>query len=179
MPSKTEFVPFVLWLTGLSGSGKSSLSVMLKRDLIKKKLHKVKIIDGDSFRKKYPKYGYNLIDREKIGYIKVREAIKFYKRGYICIVSGIAHKKIWREKIRKKFKKVNYSEIYLKCTLKKCISRKNFIYRNKIKNVVGISGKNYEYEESKKYELLINTAKNKKLKCLSILNKYLKKRYGK
>ena len=33
---------FILWFTGLSGSGKSSLSVLLKRELNKKKKNKNK-----------------------------------------------------------------------------------------------------------------------------------------
>ena len=179
MSSKIKFAPFVVWFTGLSGSGKSTLSLLLKRELIKKNLLKVKIIDGDLFRKKYPKYGYNLNDREKIGYLKAKEVLRYHRKGYICLVSGIAHKKSWRKKIRKIFKEINYSEIYLKCTLKKCISRKELVYIKKIKNVVGIPGKKYEYEESENYDLLINTANNKRFKCLSILIKYLKQRYGK
>ena len=41
----------ILWLTGLSGAGKSTIAKSLKKKIKKLKL-KVKLIDGDHFRKK-------------------------------------------------------------------------------------------------------------------------------
>ena len=41
----------IIWFTGLSGSGKSTLSKLLSKKLLKLK-YKVKIVDGDSFRKR-------------------------------------------------------------------------------------------------------------------------------
>ena len=41
----------VVWFTGLSGSGKTTLSKKLMKKLLDRKF-KVKIIDGDTFRKK-------------------------------------------------------------------------------------------------------------------------------
>ena len=40
----------ILWLTGLSGSGKTTIANFLNKKL--KKNFKVKVIDGDDFRKK-------------------------------------------------------------------------------------------------------------------------------
>ena len=43
----------IVWLTGLSGAGKSTLALKLKKKLLnKKKTLRIKIIDGDLFRKK-------------------------------------------------------------------------------------------------------------------------------
>ena len=41
----------VIWFTGLSGSGKTTLAKEIKKRL-KKKNYKIKLIDGDIFRKK-------------------------------------------------------------------------------------------------------------------------------
>ena len=41
----------ILWFTGLSGTGKTTLAKILSSNLSKLN-HKVKIIDGDDFRKK-------------------------------------------------------------------------------------------------------------------------------
>ena len=41
----------IIWFTGLSGTGKSTLSNSIYKKLIEKK-YKVKKIDGDTFRKK-------------------------------------------------------------------------------------------------------------------------------
>jgi len=177
--NKKKLPNFILWFTGLSGSGKSSLSFLLKKELRKEKSTKIKIIDGDLFRKKFPNFGYSLRDRKKIGYLKAKLALKYYKRGYTTLVSGIAHKKIWRKEIRNFFKNINYTEVYLRCSLKRCITRKKKLYSKKDSNVIGISGKKYKYQESRTYDLRIDTGINNKLKCFSILKKYLKQRYGK
>ena len=41
----------ILWFTGLSGAGKTTISKILKKELLKRKKI-VKILDGDIFRKK-------------------------------------------------------------------------------------------------------------------------------
>lgn len=47
----------IVWFTGLSGSGKSTLANNISK-ILKKKFFKVKLIDGDSFRKKKQFYFY-------------------------------------------------------------------------------------------------------------------------
>ena len=44
----------ILWFTGLSGAGKTTLSKKLEF-LLKKKNKKIKVLDGDVFRKKINK----------------------------------------------------------------------------------------------------------------------------
>ena len=41
----------ILWFTGLSGAGKTTLSNIIKKNLLKRK-KTVKLLDGDIFRKK-------------------------------------------------------------------------------------------------------------------------------
>ena len=148
--------PFKIWLTGISGSGKTSISFYLK----KKINYKIKVIDGDLFRRKLSNFHYDLESREKIGYKKAYLAKKLYKQGYSVIVSGIGHKKKWRKNKRKIFKIKNYFEIYLKCPLSICKIRKKYIYAKFNNNeVVGQSGKDYKYEEYKEYDLKILTHK--------------------
>ena len=85
----------ILWFTGLPGSGKTALSKKLHENLKKNKI-KTKVIDGDYFRKKITNLNYDDSSREAIGYLKIKEAIKYYDKGYFVIVSGVAYKKKWR-----------------------------------------------------------------------------------
>ena len=48
---KTNLKP-IIWFTGLPGSGKTTISQLFYRLLKKKKYKKIKLIDGDKFRKK-------------------------------------------------------------------------------------------------------------------------------
>ena len=49
---KKNSQPFLIWFTGISGSGKTTLSKKLYNILKKKYKIKLKLIDGDNFRKK-------------------------------------------------------------------------------------------------------------------------------
>ena len=132
---------FIFWFTGLSGSGKTFLILKLKNYLEKKKIKKIKVIDGDTFRKNIKNYKYDIQSREKIGFLKADLAKQFYNKGYVVLVSGIAHKKIWRAKLRKILYNCNYSEIYLKCPINECKKRKIYIYQPlKNRQIVGLSG---------------------------------------
>ena len=50
MKINIKLEPKVIWLTGLSGSGKSTIANELKKELEKKEI-KVSLIDGDDLRK--------------------------------------------------------------------------------------------------------------------------------
>ena len=68
----------ILWFTGLSGTGKTTISNSLKNDLLKKKL-KVLQVDGDIFRRsqkktnKFTKLGIKLNNFKIIEYIFLKK----------------------------------------------------------------------------------------------------------
>ena len=153
----------ILWFTGLPGSGKTSLLKKLNFNLKKKKI-KTKIIDGDKFRKKITNFKYDNNSRENIGFLKIKEAIEYYDKGYFVIVTGVAYKKKWRKALRKFCKQRDYKEVYLKCSISKCIQRNIYQKKNKDLN----NKNNYKYEEYKDYDLKINTS------CLDLHKSYIK-----
>lgn len=157
------FKKSIFWFTGLPGSGKTVLSKKLY-DFLKKKKIKTKIIDGDKFRKKISNINYDDYSRENIGFLKIKQAIKFFDKGYFVIVSGVAYKKKWRTDLRKICKNRSYKEIYLKCSIKECIKRN--IYLNKSKDL--FKKNNYKYEEYQNFDLKIKT------NCLDLNNSYIK-----
>ena len=166
--------PFIIWFTGISGSGKTALSLFCK----KKIKYKIKVIDGDLFRKKLSNFNYDLESREKIGYKKALFAKKLYKQGYSVIVSGIGHKKKWRKKIRKIIAIDNYFEIYLKCPINICrIRKKKFYEKFNTKQIVGQSGEKFKYEEYKECDLKILTHKFTLNESFKKIFNFLKKKY--
>ena len=160
---------YILWITGLPGSGKTALSKKLHTNLKKKKIKTI-VIDGDNFRKKIADRDYGDDSRERIGFLKIKEAIKYYDKGYFVIVSGVAYKKKWRKNLRKFCEKRPFKEIFLKCSIKKCVKRN--IAQNKSRD---LSNKNnYKYEEYKDYDLKINTSSMNLHEGYTRLNKFLK-----
>lgn len=157
----------IIWFTGIPGSGKTVLSSKFYAYL-KRKNKKIQLIDGDIFRKKIKNFKYDLLNRKKVGEKKIRMANKYYDKGYIVLVSGIAHKKKLRNDLRKFAGERNYEEIYLKSSINVCLKRKkqlndyNKIFKNK-------------YQDHKNYNLKINTEKELKSSFNKLKNYILHK----
>ena len=173
----------IIWFTGLSGVGKTTLSDMLIKKLSKSK-YKILKIDGDIFRRKiklkssFTKKNIIYNNLKIISYIKK----KFTKFDY-TIVSVISPLKLTRNKAQSIFKD-NYYEIYLYCPLKELIKRDTkglylMAKQKKIKNLIGFNS-NINYEISSHKKIKINTKITNKKKALQkILNKIDKKRIKK
>ena len=164
----------ILWFTGLSGVGKSTLSKILGIKLTKLSF-KVKIIDGDIFRTKnknknnFSKTNILKNNLSIINYIK-----KIKKKYDFILVSVISPLLITRNIARTKFG-VNYFEIYVKCKIKTLEKRdtKQLYARAKkniIKNLIGYNS-NIKYEVSRHKKIIIDTDKLSKLKSINLIIK--------
>jgi adenylylsulfate kinase-like enzyme len=164
----------ILWFTGLSGVGKSTLSKILGIKLTKLSF-KVKIIDGDIFRTKNKNknnFSKNNILKNNlliIDYIK-----KIQKKYDFILVSVISPLLITRNLARTKFG-LNYFEIFVKCKIKTLEKRdtKQLYARAKkniIKNLIGYNS-NIKYEVSKYKKIIIDTDKLTKFKSINLIIK--------
>ncbi|MDB9980015.1 adenylyl-sulfate kinase [Candidatus Pelagibacter sp.] len=150
----------IVWFTGLSGAGKTTLSKKVKNDLTQLNF-KVKMIDGDDFRKKTKvknKFTKKNITENNMSIIRYIDKIK-YKYDYI-IVAVISPLLITRSKAREKFKK-NYVEVLVKCNLRTLIKRDTkglykLAIEKKIKNLIGFNSK-IVYEKSHYSKIIINS----------------------
>ena len=126
----------LIWITGLSGSGKSEIGKLIL-PMIEKKIGPTVLINGDDLRDIFKLYGYTKKDR-------LENAKKFYglyklitDQGInviFCVVSMFDAVRSWNKKFIN-----NYIEIYIKTELKKIIQQnKKETYFNNKKNVVGI-----------------------------------------
>jgi|LakMenEpi03Aug12_release.lakeMendotaPanAssembly.Ray.scaffolds.fasta_scaffold355777_2 adenylylsulfate kinase-like enzyme len=143
----------VIWITGLAGSGKTTLAKIIYNKIIKKKsiIH----LDGDQIRKIYnDKLGYSLRDR-KINAERISKLTKFLSIQSHVIVSVLSNFPFWLGWNRKKIK--NYFEIYLKNNVKNLKKRRPNLYVKKTKNVVGIDIK---YNEPKEADLVVQNCKS-------------------
>ena len=150
----------IVWFTGLSGAGKTTLSLILKKKLEKYNL-KIKLVDGDNFRKqnkvknKFTKL--NIIENN----LKIIEYVKnIHKKYDYTIISVISPLKKTRIKARKIFGE-NYNEVYVKCSISKLVKRDTkglykLAKKNKIKNLIGFNSK-IKYESTNYKKIVINT----------------------
>ena len=149
----------VIWLTGLSGSGKTTISENLSTALFEKGFL-IQTLDGDQIRNGLNNnLGFSEEDRTE-NIRRIAEISKlFINSGIICINSFISP----TEKIRLLAKEIigekDYFEIYLDTPLEICEKRDvKGLYKaareGKIKNFTGIGS---EYEKPLKSNLIIKT----------------------
>ena len=114
---KKKIKPGVIWITGLSGAGKTTLSKILYKKL-KINYSNIKLLDGDVLRKKLNiknKKSFTYNSRKKVG-IKFSKICREYeKKNFLVIIAVmvlIEDVQTWNEKNLK-----NYLDIYLKVPL--------------------------------------------------------------
>lgn len=165
----------IIWFTGLSGSGKTTLSKLLAKKLHRK--FKVKIIDGDIFRKRAKNTQIFTKKNIRNNNLKIIDHIFKLKNKYdFIIVSVISPLSDTRAKARRIFKK-NYFEITVQCSLRELIKRDTKgLYKlakeNKMKNLIGYKSK-ILYEKSKYKTLKINTHKLTKTNAIKNILKII------
>lgn len=144
--------PRVLWFTGLSGSGKSTIANFVEQELFKLGKHSY-ILDGDNIRDGLSKdLGFSEKDRiENIR--RVSQVAKLMiDAGLIVLVTLISPYKKDRELARQLFSKGEFFEIYVNTTLEVAQSRDpkglyKLATQGIIKDFTGISS-SYEIPEA-------------------------------
>jgi 3'-phosphoadenosine 5'-phosphosulfate synthase len=112
---------FVLWLTGLSGAGKSTIAERLVIELAELG-RQVTVLDGDEVRTHLSKgLGFSKEDRDtnigRIGYVAGLVA----RAGGIAITAAISPYKAVRDEVRANT--TNFVEIYVRCSLDELVRR--------------------------------------------------------
>jgi len=161
----------ILWFTGLSGAGKTTLALALYNIL--KKKYKIKIIDGDKFRKK-TKNKNNFTKKNIIkNNLSIIRYINTIKSKYDYIFVAVIAPLIKTRKYARKIFNDNYYEIYTFCSLKTLRKRdtKNLYKKAQkkiINNLIGVNS-TIIYEKSKYPIIRANTDKYKLKKLIKII----------
>lgn len=119
--------PTVVWITGLSGSGKTTTANALYKKC--KGQYRTGIVDGDIIRSKYDKpIGFDMMGRERV----VNEAIYCaknmltFQRADIAIVAMISPLRSMRDNARdilEKYCHANFIEVYMDTPIEICEQR--------------------------------------------------------
>ena len=164
---------FVLWFTGLSQSGKSTIADKVY-EMLKKEDCKVERLDGDIVRESLTKdLGFSKEDRDenirRIGFV----AKLLSRNGVGVMASFISPYKKQRDDLRMKID--NFVEIYVNTPLEVCEQRdKKGFYekarRGEIKNFTGISD---PYEAPEDPEIELKPAEESIEECANKITRYL------
>ena len=111
---------FVIWLTGLSGSGKTTIAKSLQIALQIRGIEPV-MLDGDEIRGAMQLRGFDEQSRKTHNHYVGYMASIFEKRGHVVIVSLISPYADIRNQIRSICR--NFMEVYVATPLETCIQR--------------------------------------------------------
>ena len=147
----------MVWLTGLSASGKSTIATDLERELFNLGQH-VYVLDGDNMRHGLcSDLGFSPKDRKE-NIRRVGEAARlFAEAGIICITAFISPYRSDRDMVRQILEPGTFVEVYVNAPLEVCETRDpKGLYAqarsHQIKDFTGISAP-YEAPERAEVEL--------------------------
>ena len=150
-----------IWLTGLSGSGKSTIAVELEHALIENK-HQAYILDGDNIRHGLNKnLGFSPEDRTE-NIRRIGEVAKlFTEANIITIAAFVSPYREDRDNVRKLLDHGEFIEIYVQCSLEVCEARdtKGLYKKARTGEVKDFTGISAPYEEPLNPELTIDSSK--------------------
>ena len=150
----------VLWFTGLSGSGKTTIVDQLK-EILKEQGKTVEILDGDDVRERlHTHLGFTPEDIKENNKLILGLVEKDLDNFDHILVPVISPFKESRQNARNTLGE-NYSEIYVKASIDACIERDvKGLYKKalagEIPNFIGIAEEN-PYEEPENPELTLDT----------------------
>lgn len=149
---------FLIFFTGFSGSGKSTIANLLEHRLFQRSIHTY-VLDGDNIRKGINRnLGFSPEDRSENNR-RVGEIAKlFIDSGTVVIAAFVAPYKKDREKIKRTVGADNFFEVFVNTSIEECERRDTKgLYKKarlgEIKNMTGISAP-YENPKNPDVEII-------------------------
>ena len=168
----------ILWFTGLSGSGKSTIALELQQRLFAKGYH-VYVLDGDNVRSGLNKdLGFSAQDRSenirRVGEV----ATLFAQAGVIVITSLISPYRDDRRRARAAGGEY-FNTVYIKADVKTCEARdpKGLYKKAKAGEIAEFTGISAPYEEPESPDIVIDTATLSVEESVAKLMEYVQKQF--
>ncbi len=174
--SRSDYQGKILWLTGLSGSGKTTIARELENRLRQQNFRTV-ILDGDGMRRGLcADLGFSRDDRRE-NIRRVGEVARlFMQTGLIAISAFISPYAADRERLRCSIRKQDFIEIYLNCSLAECERRdpKGLYQKARAGEITGFTGIDDPFEPPESPDITINTEELTVNKSIDAILSYLK-----
>ncbi len=150
-----------IWLTGLSGSGKSTIAVAVERELVQRG-HLAYVLDGDNIRHGLNKnLGFSPEDRSE-NIRRIGEVSKlFTDAGVIVLTSFISPYRADRDAVRGLLAEGDFVETWVSASVETCESRdvKGLYAKARAGEIPEFTGISAPYEEPKAPEIVLDTGR--------------------
>ncbi|MEI8393149.1 MAG: adenylyl-sulfate kinase [Rhodospirillaceae bacterium] len=164
----------ILWFTGLSGSGKSTIAMMLERELFRKGIQ-VYALDGDALRQGLnADLGFSPDDRSENIRRVARVARLFAEAGMIVVAALISPTRADRA-IARAIGGPHFHEIHIDASLEVCEGRdaKGLYQKARAGLIPEFTGISAAYEPPLTPELVLSTGNQPAEACLADLARYV------
>jgi adenylylsulfate kinase len=166
-----------VWLTGLSGSGKSTIAVGAERELVRRG-RLAYVLDGDNIRHGLNKnLGFSPADRTE-NIRRIGEVAKlFTDAGVIAMTSFISPYRSDRDGVRALLAPGDFVEVYVSATVETCESRdvKGLYQRARKGEIPDFTGISAPYEAPERPELVLDTNRQRVEESVASLVAHLEK----
>jgi adenylylsulfate kinase len=166
-----------VWLTGLSGSGKSTIAVGAERELVRRG-RLAYVLDGDNIRHGLNKnLGFSPADRTE-NIRRIGEVAKlFTDAGVIAMTSFISPYRSDRDGVRALLAPGDFVEVHVAATVETCESRdvKGLYQKARRGEIPEFTGISAPYEAPARPELVLDTNRHSVEESVASLVAYLEK----
>lgn len=170
----------VVWITGLSGAGKSTIAQALTKDLSSRG-HRSYILDGDNVRRGLNSdLGFSPEDRDenirRIGEV----AALFADAGIIGIVAFISPYRLGRRSARRLAPEGRFIEVFLDTPLEVCEERdpKGLYRKARAGEIPDFTGIDAPYERPESAEIVLDTSRLNLGECVARIAGHLREHLG-
>ncbi len=171
----------VIWITGRSGAGKTTLAKYVKNNIENFLKTHVIILDGDEVRQGINRdLGFSTNARTE-NIRRIAEMAKLLQnKNFVIIVAVISPKRFQREMAKNIIGKDNFLELYCNTSLEECKKRdvKGLYAKEEIPNIPGSFDPN-EYEQNPPWEVFYIPTENCSIdSCAEILYDEIHRRFS-
>ncbi|MGR6008239.1 adenylyl-sulfate kinase [Bacillus cereus] len=169
---------FVIWFTGLSASGKSTVANAVARKLFEKNIGNY-VLDGDNIRHGLNKdLGFS--ESDQYGKYKTdwRSGKAICRSSTVVLTAFISPFRVDRKQVRDLLAADEFIEVFVKCPIEECEKRdpKGLYKKARKGDIKDFTGIDSPYEEPEKAELIVETHKHSIEECAEQIVKYLQER---
>ncbi|EON74355.1 adenylyl-sulfate kinase [Lysinibacillus sphaericus] len=169
---------FILWFTGLSASGKSSVANAFARTLFERG-HQAFVLDGDNVRHGLNNdLGFGEAHRKE-NIRRIGEVSKlFVESGQIVLTAFISPYRADRQIVRDLVEEGEFLEVYVKCSVETCEKRdpKGLYKKARNAEITNFTGISAPYEEPEQPEVILDTEQHSIEECVEQLTTFLTKK---
>ena len=177
---------WVVWITGLPGSGKTVIAQKVRVLLENRGMPTVKVLELDEIRKFItPQPNYSDEEREIVYAALVYMAKLLVDCGIPVIIDATANLRKFRERARETIP--NFAEVYITCSLDTCMKRERRrkakhaptdIYKKSKEQGATVPGVNVPYEEPLNPEIVVDSETMSVETCGEHVVEFVLKHYG-